>query len=288
MESVKEIQWFPGHMAKTRKLIATNLKLVDGVIELRDARIPISSSNPEIPRLTSGKPRAILLNKCDLADASKTNDWINRFAKEDIKSLAIDSKNGKNLNKLEPFLKEMCKERLMKNASKGMENKPLKFMIVGVPNVGKSSLINYLAGGKKAKVEDRPGVTRTPQWIKIANGMEIMDMPGVLWPKFEDRHVGINLALTGAIKDEIMDIDSLSLELIKKLRKLYPEDLKSRYKLTDEDLSLELFPLLCKIAGNRNLLIKGGEEDYGRAAIMLIDEFRGGKIGRITLENAGL
>ena len=280
----KPIQWFPGHMAKTRRLIRESLSLVDAVVEIRDARIVHSSRNPEIERLTKGKPRLILLNKSDVADAAVTKRWCDFFAKKGIASLAVDCKSGRGLQKFEPALRELCAEKLARNAARGMEGKPLRLMIVGIPNVGKSSFINRMAGSRAAKVEDRPGVTRGRQWVRLSGGMELLDMPGVLWPKFEDQQVGRNLACTGAIKDEIMDTEDLACTLLPTLAKQYPAALCERYKLTEEELALDGWELLCLIAKKRGMLVRGGEADSLRASVMVLDEFRGGKIGKISLE----
>ena len=281
---IKTIQWFPGHMAKTRRAITANLKLVDAVVELIDARSPMSSRNPEIDSLTAKKPRIVLLNKCDLADSNATSAWVSYFKKENVTALAVDCKSGKGLNKLMSTLKSTVLRELMeKRQRSGMVGAPVRLMILGIPNVGKSSLINRLAGGKRAKVEDRPGVTRTKQWVKLQDNTELLDIPGVLWPKFEDQSAAIRLAFTGAISDDILDIETLAMKLLSFLAESYPQSLIDRYKIefdeNDDGLSL-----LEKVGKKRGMVISGGEINTERAAITVLDEFRSGKLGRITLE----
>lgn len=281
---MKQIQWFPGHMAKTRRLIAANLSLVDAVVEIVDARAPLSSRNPEMDHMTRNKPRLVLLNKSDLADERTTQQWINYFRQNGSEALAVDCKSGKGLKAILTSIKNtVLKELMEKRAKNGMTGAAVRLMIVGIPNVGKSSLINKLAGSKRAKVEDRPGVTRTKQWVKLDNNTELLDMPGVLWPKFEDQDVAVRLAFTGAISDDILDIETLAMKLLAYLAENYPESLKERYKieLSDEDTGLEL---LEKVGKKRGMMISGGEINTERAAITVIDEFRSGKLGRITLE----
>ncbi len=281
------IQWFPGHMAKTRRLITENLPEVDIVLELLDARIPISSKNPEIDRLTKGKPRLTLLTKASLADPTQTDLWSKKFASEGQYSLFIDCITNQNLNKITPAVKEALADKVEKYESKGMAGRALRAMVVGIPNVGKSSLINRLAGSKKARVEDRPGVTLTKQWVSTSVGLLLMDMPGVLWPKFEDQEVGLNLAVTGAIKDDILDTETLAANLCDKLKRMYPKLLCARYKLDGEKLGeLNNFALLEEIGRKRGFLVSGGEVSLERTSDILLDEFRGGKIGRISLESA--
>ncbi len=281
---MKVIQWFPGHMAKTRRAIKSNLSLVDAVVEIIDARTPMSSRNPEIDSLTSGKPRIVLLNKCDLADANATSAWVNYFSRENVTALAVDCKSGKGLNKLLPTMKATVLKELMEKRSKnGMTGAAVRLMILGIPNVGKSSLINRLAGSKRAKVEDRPGVTRTKQWVKLKDNTEMLDMPGVLWPKFEDQSAAIRLAFTGAISDDILDIETLAMKLLAYLAESYPEPLKERHKI-DIDEADDGLALLEKVGRKRGMMISGGEINTERAAITVLDEFRSGKLGRITLE----
>lgn len=271
-------------MAKTRRAIAANLKLVDAVVELIDARTPMSSRNPEIDSLTAKKPRIVLLNKCDLADANATSAWVNYFKNENVTALAVDCKSGKGLNKLMPTLKStVLKELMEKRERSGMVGAPIRLMILGIPNVGKSSLINRLAGGKRAKVEDRPGVTRTMQWVKLQDNTELLDMPGVLWPKFEDQSAAVRLAFTGSISDDILDIETLAMKLLSFLAESYPQSLIDRYKI-EFDESDDGLSLLEKVGKKRGMVISGGEINTERAAITVLDEFRSGKLGRITLE----
>ncbi len=271
-------------MAKTRRAITANLKLVDAVAELIDARTPMSSRNPEIDTLTANKPRIVLLNKCDLADANATAAWVNYLKRENVTALAVDCKSGKGLNKLMPTLKATVLRELMEKRERtGMSGAPIRMMILGIPNVGKSSLINRLAGGRRAKVEDRPGVTRTKQWVKLQDNTELLDMPGVLWPKFEDQSAAVRLAFTGAISDDILDIETLAMKLLSHLAESYPQSLTERYKIelsaADDGLAL-----LEKVGRKRGMVISGGEINTERAAITVLDEFRSGKLGRITLE----
>ena len=271
-------------MAKTRRAISANLKLVDAVAELIDARAPLSSRNPEIDTLTAKKPRIVLLNKCDLADANATAAWVNYLKSENVTALAVDCKSGKGLNKLMPTLKSTVLRELMeKRERSGMGGAPIRMMILGIPNVGKSSLINRLAGGKRAKVEDRPGVTRTKQWVKLQDNTELLDMPGVLWPKFEDQSAAIRLAFTGAISDDILDIETLAMKLLSYLAESYPQSLTERYKI-EFDESDNGLALLEKVGRKRGMVVSGGEINTERAAITVLDEFRSGKLGRITLE----
>lgn len=284
MEAV-DIQWFPGHMAKTRRLMKENLPLVDVVVEITDARVPASSRNPEMKNLVGGKPRVVVLNKCDMADEALTAEWIEYYRTKGVRAVAMDCRSGKGLNKLVPTVKEAMKKELEKRAAKGMEGKPIRMMIVGIPNVGKSSFINRVAGGKRAKVEDRPGVTRGKQWVTLEKGIDLLDMPGVLWPKFDDKTVGEHLAFTGAIKDDILDTELLAMRLADLLNREYHSLLCERYRLADEETAdIEPYDLLSLIGAKRGMKISGGEVDTERAAAMLLDEFRGGKIGRMTLE----
>ena len=281
---MKQIQWFPGHMAKTRRLIAANLKLVDAVVEIVDARTPLSSRNPEMDSMTRNKPRLIVLNKCDLADDKATRKWINYFRNNGSEAIAVDCKSGKGLKNLLPFVRtKVLKELMDKRERSGMKGAAVRLMIVGIPNVGKSSLINRMAGGKRAKVEDRPGVTRTKQWVKLDNNTELLDMPGVLWPKFEDQSAAVRLAFTGAISDDILDIETLAIKLLVFLSENYPSSLTERYKIeySDDDTGLVL---LEKVGKKRGMMISGGEINTERAAITVLDEFRSGKLGHITLE----
>ena len=287
MDSVKTtIQWFPGHMAKTRRMIAENMKQVDLTLELLDARIPQSSRNPEIARLTEAKPRLVLLSKASLASPDATAKWREYFEKTGESAIFYDCRTGAGINEIAPAVRGLCAERLDRWREKGMEGRKLRAMIVGIPNVGKSSLINRLAENKKAKVENRPGVTLNKQWVTTSLGIDLLDTPGVLWPKFDDKTVGENLALTGAIKDEIMDTEMLTVILCRRLRELCPALLCERYKLGEPSVIADLqdWEIAELIGKKRGFLISGGEINFERTANMLLDEFRSGKIGRITLE----
>jgi ribosome biogenesis GTP-binding protein YlqF len=280
------IQWFPGHMAKTRRLIKECLPLVDIIIEILDARIPFSSENPEIISLIGNKPRLTVLSKASLADPNATNVWKNHYTANNRNCIFIDCVTGSGMNDIAPAVREMLSEKLETYDRKGMVGRTLKAMVVGIPNVGKSSLINKLAGRKKAKVEDRPGVTLTKQWVSTTIGIDLLDMPGVLWPKFEDQTVGEVLAMTGAIKDQILDTEHIAILLCGTLRTLYPDLLSERYKLGDMNQysEMENYELFETIGRKRGFLISGGEINYERTATILLDEFRSAMIGRITLE----
>lgn len=293
MGDTTKVQWFPGHMAKTRRIMQSNLKLVDVVVEITDARIPYSSRNPEMDRLVGSKPRLLLLNKADSADEAVTSQWIDYYKKKGITAVATDCRSGKNINKFKSALKEFMAEQVKTWEAKGMHGRPIRMMIVGIPNVGKSSFINRLAGSKRAKVEDRPGVTRGKQWVTLDDNTELLDMPGVLWPKFDDKTVGERLAFTGAVKDNILDTEYLACRLLELLCEEYPEMLVGRYNISLEDLPenddmtagcLKGFELLERIGRKRGFLISGGEINTERAAAAVLDEFRAGKLGRISLE----
>ena len=285
MEELQQdsVQWFPGHMAKTRRQIKESLPLVDAVTELRDARIPISSTNPELNGLIENKPKIILLNKCDLADEKTTSEWLSFYRSQNIPALAVDCRSGKGLNEYRPLVGKVLKEKIKSNAEKGMAGKPLRIMVVGIPNTGKSSFINRMAGNGKAKTEDRAGVTRHNKWYVIGSGLELLDTPGVLWPKFEDKDVGNKLAFTGGIKDDILDTETLAMRLLQILARDYPDRLTERYKVTDF-AELQSYELLEAIGRKRGMLVSGGEVNTERAAVMLFDELRGGKLGRISFE----
>jgi len=283
MREKMTIQWFPGHMTKACRMIGDNIKLIDAVCEVIDARIPISSRNPDLDDMTAGKPRLIILNRIDQADAEITKKWTAHFKKTGAACLETDSKSGKGVNGFAATVRTLLSEKLEQYAQKGQSGRQLRLMVVGIPNVGKSSFINRVAKRKVAHTSDRPGVTRGKQWINIGNGLELLDTPGVLWPKFEDQTVAENLAFTGAIRDQIMDIETLGANLMLRLRDNYPKSIIERYKI---ELSPEMsgFDLLTSAAKRRGFLISGGEYDIERMAIILLDEFRGGKLGRITLE----
>lgn len=276
------INWFPGHMAKTRRQIQESLKLVDAVIEIRDARIVKSSANPQIDEICKDKPRVLLLNKSDLAEEKVTKEWIKKLTTDTVKPLSVNSLTGEGLKSIKTTLDELLKEKQDRQRKKGLVNVITRVMVVGIPNVGKSSFINKLAKNNIAKTGDRPGVTKSKQWIKTSLGIELMDTPGVLWPKFEDQVVGLNLAFTGAIKDEIMDIEELALRLVERLQINNPQRLMERYKLSE--IMEEAIDNMDNIAKKRGAVISGGNIDYNRIAVMLLDEFRGGKLGFISLE----
>lgn len=285
MSEMQNIQWFPGHMTKTKRQIQQSLKLVDAVAEILDARIPLSSKNPDLQKLIQSKPKVVLLNKCDMANQTATSRWIDYYASKGITAIAVDCKSGKGLNKFAPAVNNVLAERRERLKAKGMVNPMLRIMIVGIPNVGKSSFINRVAKQNRAKVEDRPGVTRGNQWYSIAKNIEMLDTPGVLWPKFDDKTVGERLAFTGAVKDQILDTELLAVRLLDFLRSLKPADFIARFRLEDVDLdAVDSYELLNIIGKKRGMLISGGEINTERAAIMLLDEFRSGKLGRITLE----
>lgn len=279
------IQWFPGHMAKTKRLMRECLPEVDIIIELLDARIPYSSKNPEIDSLIGEKPRIIVFTKSTLANPALTEKWAQKYAKGGAKTVVIDSTAGIGIDALAAAVKDVLAEKIERYHNKGMDGRKLKAMIVGIPNVGKSSLINRIAGSKKARVEDRPGVTVDKQWVPTKIGVDLLDMPGVLWPKFEDQTVGENLAMTGAIKDAILDIEEIAMILCSRLMTVAPKEFMARYKLTAEETEgLDSYDLFELVGRKRGFLISGGEINHKRTADTLLDEFRGGKIGRITLE----
>ena len=277
------VQWFPGHMAKTRRLIKESLTRVDCVTEILDARIPLSSRNPEIGEITAGKPRIILLNKCDMADEKVTADWIKYFRSTGAEALAVDCRSGKGLNAYTPLVRKVLAEKIKANTDRGMAGKALRVMVVGIPNTGKSSFINNMAGRVRAKVADRPGVTTSNQWFFIGNGIELLDTPGVLWPKFDDPVVGDRLAFIGSVKDAVLDIETMAVRLLDVLRDGYPDRLSERYKIDNFD-ELQSWEILELIGRKRGMLISGGEVNTERASVMLLDEYRGGKLGRISME----
>ena len=277
------VQWFPGHMAKTRRLIKESLNLVDGVVEIVDARIPYSSSNPELDDLIKRKPRIVLLNKSDVADQKATKIWLEHYKNRGFYAIAVDCRSGKGLNQFASVCKNALSNVIERNQEKGMAGKPLRLMVVGIPNTGKSSFINRMAGESKAVVADRAGVTRNNQWFNVGNGIELLDTPGVLWPKFDDPEVGDKLAFIGSVKDEVTDLESLACRLLEVLNNTHPEMIRERYKI-DGFEDLQGWEILEMIGKKRGFLIKGGEINYERTAVMLCDEFRGGKLGRISLE----
>ena len=275
------VQWYPGHMTKAKRQMQEDLKLIDLIIELVDARVPLSSRNPDIDQLGQNKSRLILLNKADLADERQNEAWKEYFQKRGFHVVKVDSRNGSGMKTIQNVIQEACKEKIERDRKRGIKNRPVRAMVVGIPNVGKSTFINSYAGKACAKTGNKPGVTKGKQWIRLNKNVELLDTPGILWPKFEDQRVGLYLALIGAIKDEILNIDELSLELIKILLSDYPTVLKERYGV-EEDAEPPV--ILGQIAENRKCISKGGELDYSKAAALLIDEFRSGKLGQITLE----
>ena len=282
MSNTQNIQWFPGHMAKTRRKIKEIFPLIDAVAEVVDARIPISSRNPELKSLIGDKPHIILLNKCDMADPEATEEWIKHYKSQGISAIATDCKTGKGINLFKGTVKTALSDKLRYYTEKGMVGKPLRVMVVGIPNIGKSTFINRIAGNNKAKAENRPGVTRGNQWFTIDKQLELLDTPGVLWPKFEDNTVGEHLAFTGAVKDNILDTELLGMRLVGLLAESAPDKLTARYG--ELNLEADGYDLLCEVGKKRGMLIRGGETDTERAANMLLEEYRNCKIGRITLE----
>jgi len=277
------IQWFPGHMAKTRRILQENLKLVDVVIELLDARIPRSSKNPEIDNIIKNKPKIIALNKSDLADEAVSQQWRDWYNRNGYTNIFIDSLKGKGINLLKSLLRELMKEKIERDKQKGRLFRPIRTMVIGIPNVGKSSFINRISGRASAVTGDKPGVTRGKQWIRLNREIELLDTPGILWPKFEDPQVGLNLAFTGAIKDDVFDIVEVASELLTQLGIIYPRNIAERFKLElPEGVSGE--ELLRTAGKNRGCIVSGGEVDLTRIAAIVLDEFRGGRIGRISLE----
>lgn len=277
------VQWFPGHMAKTRRLIKESLPLVDAVTELLDARVPRSSQNPELSELIGDKPRIVLLNKCDVADENATALWIKNFEQQGIRAIAVDCRSGKGLKAYRPLVCEVLGDKIRSNNEKGMSGRALRVMVVGIPNTGKSSFINRMGGSGKAQVADKPGVTRHNQWFVIGSGIELLDTPGVLWPKFDDPTVGDRLAFIGSVKDEVLDCETMATRLLDVLKADYSARLEERYKLSSTSAK-EGYVLLEEIGRKRGMLISGGEVDTQRAAVMLLDEYRAGRLGRITLE----
>ena len=275
------VQWFPGHMAKTERQIKAQLALVDAVAEIVDARIPVSSRNPDLDRILQRKPRLILLNKCDMADEVATAEWIAYYSSGRIPAILVDCKSGKGIAKFSAAVKDLLSDTLAANRAKGLVGKPLRVMVVGIPNVGKSTFINRIAGNTRAKTENRPGVTRTNQWYTVDRELELLDTPGVLWPKFDDKTVGEHLAFTGAVKDSILDIEGLAVHLCALLAAEYPNALSERYGI---EVTEDGYETLLAIGARRGFRIKGGEIDETRAANTVLDEFRSGALGRITLE----
>lgn len=283
MQQDQTVQWFPGHMARTRRQIRECLPLVDAVTELLDARIPESSKNPELSALIGNKPRIVLLNKCDLADAQTTKQWLSHFEAMGAGALAVDCRSGKGLNAYHGLVRHILTDKIRANTEKGMAGKPLRVMVVGIPNTGKSSFINRMAGKNRAKVADKPGVTRQNQWFAIGNGIELLDTPGVLWPKFDDPKVGDRLAFIGSVKDEILDSELMAVRLLEVLQSDYADRLQQRYGILPTP-DAQPWEVLEQIGRKRGMLVRGGEIDTERAANMLLDEYRDGRLGRISLE----
>ncbi len=276
------IQWFPGHMTKTRRKIAEILPIIDAVAEIVDARIPVSSRNPDLKDIIKDNPLMILLNKCDMADPKETAKWIDYYKKQGISAIPVDCKTGKGLSNFKDIVKTTLADKLEQYRQKGMAGKPLRVMVVGITNVGKSTFINRIAGNSRVKAENRPGVTRGNQWVTIDKQLELLDTPGVLWPKFEDQRVAERLAFTGAVKDGVLDLELLAVRLLDNLTESYPELLEARYGIAN--FEGDSYDLLCAIGKKRGMVVRGGETDTERAAAMLLEEFRNCKIGRISLE----
>lgn len=287
MEEIKSIQWFPGHMTRTKRKIESQLKLIDAVAVLLDARLPYSSCNPDLRSIINNKPRMVVLNKCDMADPTETKKWLALFKQKNIAAIALDCKSGKGLNAFIPTVKNVLSDRIKAWEAKGMTGRTIKVMVVGIPNVGKSSFINRMSKQNRAKVEDRPGVTRGNQWFTIGKGFDLLDTPGVLWPKFDDKSVGEKLAFIGSIKDDVVDTEHLAGRLLEFLRDNHPEPLCARYKLSNDDIiALEGYEILEMIGKKRGMLISGGEINTERAAMTVLDEFRNATLGKITLDKA--
>ena len=288
------INWFPGHMAKTKRQIIEDLKLIDVVVEILDARIPISSQNPDVKGYTKNKKKVVVLNKADLADETETKKWVKYFESKDIPAIVTDANSGKGINEVIRAVKEVSKERQEKFADKGRVGKSIRIMILGIPNVGKSSFINRITKKNSAQVGNRPGVTRQKQWIRIEEGIELMDTPGVLWPKFESEEVGLHLAFTGSIKDDILEKTEIAYQLLKFLVNNYLKNVIERYKLDENNVNEilnseseeneKIVEIMEKIAKIRGAILSGGRIDYEKVSIILLDEFRSGKIGKITIE----
>ncbi len=274
-------QWYPGHMTKAKRMMQENIKLIDLVIELVDARLPVSSRNPDIDELGKNKARLILLNKSDLAEEACNDRWAEYFKQKGYSVVKVNSKKGGGIKSIQGVIQEACKEKIERDRKRGILNRPVRAMVVGIPNVGKSTFINALAGKACAKTGNKPGVTKGKQWIRLNKNVELLDTPGILWPKFEDQTVGLRLALIGSIKDEILNTEELGAELIRFLKESYPGILQTKYEV---DESKDLYECLEEIAKNRHCLVRGSELDLEKAARLLLDDFRNGRLGRITLE----
>lgn len=274
-------QWYPGHMTKAKRMMQENIKLIDLVIELVDARIPVSSRNPDIDELGKNKARLILLNKSDLAEEKQNDAWAEYFKEKGFSVVKVNSKRGGGIKSIQGVIQEACKEKIERDRKRGILNRPVRAMVVGIPNVGKSTFINALAGKACAKTGNKPGVTKGKQWIRLNKNVELLDTPGILWPKFEDQTVGLRLAFIGSIKDEILNTEELAMEMIAFLTEKYPGVLEEKYSV---EISEDSYECLRRIAESRHCLVKGNELDTNKTAILLIDDFRSGKLGRITLE----
>lgn len=279
------VQWYPGHMTKAKRQMQEDIKLIDIIIELVDARVPLSSRNPDIDELGRNKARLILLNKADLADESQNEAWKSYFQKKGFFVVQVDSRKGSGMKIIQNTIQEACREKIERDKKRGIKNRPIRAMVVGIPNVGKSTFINTFAGKACAKTGNKPGVTKGKQWIRLNKGVELLDTPGILWPKFQDQEVGLRLAMIGSIKDEILNLEELSLKLIDYLKERYAGALKSRYGAEEEDTAVTV---LEQIARARGCLKKGEELDFTKASRILFDDFRGGKLGRVSLEWAAL
>lgn len=278
------IQWYPGHMTKAKRMMQENIKLVDLILELVDARVPWGSRNPDIDEMGRQKARIILLNKCDLADEKKTALWNACFKEQGFQVVMVNSRSGAGLKAIQGAVQEACREKIERDRKRGILNRPIRAMVAGIPNVGKSTFINSFAGKACTKTGNRPGVTRGAQWVRLNKQVELLDTPGILWPKFEDPEAGLHLAMIGSVKDEVLNTEELALELLHFLREEYPGVLAQRYGIQETE---EAFPMLLEIAKNRGCLLKGQELDLGKAVGILLEEFRSGKLGRFTLEVPG-
>lgn len=274
-------QWYPGHMTKARRMMQENIKLIDLIIELVDARIPLSSRNPDIDELGKGKARLILLNKSDLAEEDYNDKWIEYFKEKGYFAVKVNSRKGGGIKSIQTVIQEACKEKIERDRKRGILNRPVRAMVVGIPNVGKSTFINALAGKACTKTGNKPGVTRGKQWIRLNKNVELLDTPGILWPRFEDQEVGMKLAFIGSIKDEILQTEELAAELVNYMDTFYPGILQEKYQITEAG---DAYGCLCGIAKSRHCLVRGSELDIEKASFILLDDFRNGRIGRITLE----
>lgn len=274
-------QWYPGHMTKARRMMQENIKLIDLIIELVDARIPLSSRNPDIDELGKNKARLILLNKADLAEDALNDEWISYFKEKGYSAVKVNSKKGGGIKSIQSVIQEACREKTERDRKRGILNRPVRAMVVGIPNVGKSTFINALAGKACAKTGNKPGVTKGKQWIRLNKNVELLDTPGILWPKFEDQEVGLKLAFIGSIKDEILQTEELAAELVKFMKSVYPGVLEEKYDILAVE---DIYGCLRDIAESRHCLVRGSELDTGKAAAILLDDFRSGRLGRITLE----